>query len=211
MTSAAVATSAHTLYTRPMRTLEHLLAITDFEEMDDIDAPELLSAQAMTTSDMLAQLGSPEYVLSEDSAQAARSAFSTYTNPGVTDAQRKQSLIALKAPAAVRHLAGMLSQYDWDYVEQAKELRGYVVAQLLEETRNKDVRIRLKSLELVGKLTEVGSFTERIEITKKDASSDELEARIRARLSSLLPKTVEIETVIPRPQDQNGNLNQIQT
>lgn len=189
-----------------MRTLEHLLdfdiaeadVVADFVALDAMDTPALLGAQANTAGDILARLGSPEYVLTPDQAQVARNAFAATTNADLPTAEKQKAILALRVPHAVKHLAGMLSQFDWDYVEQAKELRGYVVAQLLEETRHTDARIRLKALELTGKLTEVGSFTERIEITKKDASSDELEARIRARLASFLPKTVEVETVQPK-------------
>ena len=38
----------------------------------------------------------------------------------------------------------MLALYDWDFVEQAKELRGFVVAKILEETSHPDARIRLR-------------------------------------------------------------------
>lgn len=189
-----------------MSTLEHLLdfdidaadVVADFVALDGMDTSALLEAQANTASAILSRLGSPEHLLAPDQAQAARNAFAATLNTSMSPADQKKAILALRVPQAVKHLAGMLSQFDWDYVEQAKELRGYVVANLLEETKHTDARIRLKSLELIGKLTEVGSFTERIEITKKDASTDELEARIRARLASFLPKTVEVETVQPK-------------
>jgi hypothetical protein len=92
----------------------------------------------------------------------------------------------------------MLTQYDWEYVEHAKELRGYVVAKLLEESKHPDAKIRLRSLEMIGKLTEVASFTERKEITIKDASSEELTERIRTRLKSLLPPVMEVQDAEPK-------------
>ena len=80
----------------------------------------------------------------------------------------------------------MLSQYDWDFIEQAKEIRGYVVAKLLEETKSGDPRIRLRALELTGKLTEVGSFTTRVEITSRTESSvEELTDRIKEKIARL--------------------------
>jgi hypothetical protein len=176
--------------------LEHLIS----PECDDpYAAPTdaVLAAQA-TTADFLLQLGSPEHLLEEDEKDTARSAFANAVNPNVPDNVANASALRLRTPQAVKHLAGMLSQFDWEYVEQAKELRGYVVAGLLEETKHPDAKIRLKSLELIGKLTEVGSFTERIQVTKIDATTDELTERLRAKLSALLPKTVEVETVIAK-------------
>ncbi len=173
--------------------LEHLLS-PEFDDPYSAPTETLLAAQA-TTADILLQFGSPEHLLEEDEKQTARAAFAATTNPNTPQAVANAALLKLRTPNAVKHLAGMLSQYDWEYVEQAKELRGYVVAKLLEETTHPDAKIRLRSLELVGKLTEVGSFTERIQVTKIDATTDELTERLRAKLTALLPKTIEVETV----------------
>jgi hypothetical protein len=176
--------------------LEHLLS-PEYDDPYLAPTTTLLSAQA-STADLLIQLGSPEHILEEDEKQNARSAFANTTNPRTPPAVANASILKLRTPEAVKHLSGMLSQYDWEYVERAKEIRSYVVAKLLEETTHPDAKIRLKSLELVGKLTEVGSFTERIQVTKIDATTDELTERLRARLTSLLPKTIEVETVTPK-------------
>jgi hypothetical protein len=176
---------------------EHLtsLNVGHFVDLDDADATAVMGGQAASVSEMWDDLGAPDKVLAEDKAQQVRDVFGAVVNPTLSDAEKKKTLLTLKVPNAVKHLAGMLSQYDWEYVTQAKEIRGYVVAKLLEESTHPDAKIRLRALNLLGNLTEVGSFTERIEVTKKDASTDELEARIRSKLKSLLPQTVEIETV----------------
>lgn len=176
---------------------EHIVNLNpaDFMDFDDMGATDTLSAQANTAGDFLSRMGSPEHLIDENDAQRVRDVFGKITTLDLSDKEKKESVLTLRVPEAVKHLAGMLSQYDWDYVEQAKQLRGFVVAKVLEETKHPDARIRLRALEMVGKLTEVGSFTERIEITKKDATSSELEERIRAKLNSLLPKTIEVETI----------------
>lgn len=171
--------------------LEHLLD-PKYDDPYATSTSNLLSAQAGTV-DLLTQLGSPEHVIREDEAQAARSAFAAVTNPHIPQPLTTTAILKLRVPQAVRHLAEMLTQYDWDYIEQAKEIRGYVAAKLVEETRNPDARIRLNALKLLGNLTEVGSFTERIEVTKRDASTDELARTLRARLAGLLQKPPEVQ------------------
>ena len=74
----------------------------------------------------------------------------------------------------------MLTAYDWAFVEQAKELRGYCIAQLLEETKHPEAKIRLRAVELLGKVTEVALFTERVEVKKTTMSDHELEQEIKA-------------------------------
>jgi hypothetical protein len=176
--------------------LEHLLdpAFDDFEKMD---VSYVLSAQA-STAGFLAKFASDPDLLTEDNAQTARAAFAAVTNTAVSEVEKKAALASLRVPEAVKHLSGMLTQYDWDYVEQAKEIRGYVVAKLMEETSHPDARIRLAALKALGTVTEVGAFTERIEIKKIDATSEELTERLRAKLSSLLPRTIEVETVVAK-------------
>ena len=180
---------------------EHIVNLNpaDFIDLEDACATDTLSAQANTASDFLTRMGSPEHLIDEVQAGQVRDVFGKVTTLDMSDGEKKASVLTLRVPAAVKHLAGMLSQYDWDYVEQARELRGYVVAKVLEETKHPDAKIRLAALKLVGSLTEVGSFTERIEITKKDVSANELEERIRAKLATLLPKVIEVETVLPKP------------
>jgi len=181
---ARLRTRARSVYTLGM--LEHLLD-PEFEDLAKATSSAVLAAQAGTVG-WLESLGSPEYLLDEDSQTAAdvRKAFAASTTVDVSDDKKKQAILALRTPAAVRHLAGMLSQYDWDFIEQAKEIRGYVVAKLLEETKSGDPRIRLRALELTGKLTEVGSFTTRVEITSRTESSvEELTDRIKEKIARL--------------------------
>jgi hypothetical protein len=56
----------------------------------------------------------------------------------------------------------------------------------LEETTHPDARILLKALQMLGNVTEVALFTERVEVTKKDVSEEEIEKRLRERLEKLL-------------------------
>ena len=161
-------------------------AIGDFVPLKKVSSSELLDAQVATT-DWLEELGAPSDadIDSRQQEKAAREAF-TALNFEVKEDKKKAALVSLKTPAAVRHLTGMLTAYDWEFVNQAKELRGYTVSKILEETKHPDARIRLKALQMLGNVTEVALFTERVEVTKKDASEEEVERRLRERLSKFL-------------------------
>jgi len=122
---------------------------------------------------------------SKADAQAARKSFASLVT-GQPPQNIQQALANVKTPAAVQHLVGMLTAYDWAFVEQAKELRGYAVAQILEEVKHPDARIRLKALDMLGKVTEVALFTERVEIKKTEMSDTELENRIKDKLNKFM-------------------------
>ena len=157
-----------------------------FIPLDDASADEVLSAQ-YNTAELLTSLGvaTDEEVDQREQTAAAREAFKVVVGPD-SDADTKTKLVQLKTPEAVRHLTGMLSAYDWEFVEMAKELRGYTVAKLVEETKSPNANIRLKALGLLGKVTEVGLFTEKIEVKKTDLTEDEIDKKLKEKLAKFM-------------------------
>jgi hypothetical protein len=122
---------------------------------------------------------------------AAREAFCAVTDPGHDPLGVKSELLALSAPPAVRHLVGMLDEFDWAYVRKAQEIRGFIVAKLVEHSTNPDPKISLSALKSLGTVTEIGAFTTRLEIDhrQQDVTPDAVVARLRSRLQRLLPGT----------------------
>lgn len=186
--------------------LEHITTLNaeDFVDLADMDVASTLDAQTNAAT-FFQKFGTAPDRLTQDGIQHARNAFAALTNPNTAPDTAKAELLKIKTPAAVMHHVSMLTAYDWEYVQQAKELRGYVVAKLLDETKHPDARIRLAALKALGTVTEVGAFTERVEIKKTDASAEEIVDTLRSKLLSLLPKQVEVETIEARPvSDADG-------
>ena len=158
----------------------------DFVELDDAEPGEVLSAQHRTV-EWLEELGvRPDDVQDkEQQTDAARKAFGSLTT-NADNSDQVADLIQVKTPEAVRHLTGMLAAYDWEFVQQAKEIRGYAVAQLIEETKSSNANIRLKALGLLGKVTEVGLFTDKVEIKKVELSDAEIDAKIKEKLNKFM-------------------------
>jgi len=177
--------------------LEHLL---DFqpEVTSSTEAPppveKTTPIQALdgkiNTSDWLKSMGAPdkEVVVSELEKTQARETFTALTtNAPTADAHAMVS--KLETPQAVRHLTSMLTAYDWEFIQQAKELRGYAVAKILEECEHPTASIRLKALALLGKVTEVGLFTEKIEVKKTDMTEDEVDRKLKEKLAKFMDVT----------------------
>jgi hypothetical protein len=149
-------------------------------------APAAIIDAQVQTADWLKELELDDAEAeSKADAQAARQSFASLVT-GQPPQNTQQALANVKAPAAVQHLVGMLTAYDWAFVEQAKELRGFAVAKILEEVEHPDARIRLKALDMLGKVTEVALFTERVEVKKTEMSDVELEARIKDKLNRFM-------------------------
>jgi hypothetical protein len=164
--------------------LEHLLTADPkkFTSHEDASPGEVLTAKFKTSFLADLDLPSDEKVLSEAQRSVARNVFATMTT-GQTEEQQKLALTKLEVPDAVKQVVGMLSAYDWQFVEQAKEMRGYTVAKIIEETVHPEARYRLKALELLGKVTEVALFTERHEVKQVGMSDSELDAELKKRLN----------------------------
>lgn len=145
-------------------------------------------AQAMlNTANLMQELGIPsdEDIDARMQRQEAREAFSAI-NFDPEDEKQKLALAKLKTPEAVQHLVGMLSAYDWEFVNQAKELRGYTVAKILELAEDSDKRIRLKALKMLGDVTEVGLFTTKVEVKNVNADEAEINRRLQEKLEAML-------------------------
>ena len=175
--------------------LEHLINGEFHPEVVDAAAEVLSFEKADPTATIDAKVKTAQWLkdleLDDDEietkadAEAARKSFASIVT-GQSVATTQQALANVKAPAAVQHLVGMLTAYDWAFVEQAKELRGYAVSQILEEVKHPDARIRLKALDMLGKVTEVALFTERVEVKKTQMSDVELEMRIKEKLNRFM-------------------------
>lgn len=93
---------------------------------------------------------------------------------------------ALNTPGSAYFVRSILQEYDMEIVHEAKSLRHYVTNKLIVESDNNDARIRMKALELLGKISDVGLFTERTEVTVHQKSTSELEDVLKSKLKKLL-------------------------
>jgi len=88
-------------------------------------------------------------------------------------------------PAALVLTAELLEQFGHEIVKDAVQVRHLVMNKLVQETDNPDPRIRIRALELLGKITDVGLFTERSEVTVTHQTTADLRDRLRNKLNQL--------------------------
>ena len=188
----------------------------DVSGLDRATPDQILNAQVNTTK-WLEKLGveDDQKILQEAEAKAARTVFAALAN-NATPAETKNQLTLLKTPESVRHLVTLLSAYDWEFVEQAKQMRGMAVAKIIEETNHPDARIRLKAIEMLGRVTEVALFTDRLEVKKTDLTDAEIDQKLQDKLDKLLnvidvditvgETTADITDVEPSTLDESEHL-----
>jgi hypothetical protein len=90
--------------------------------------------------------------------------------------------------------AAFLRAYGQQLAMDAAQARAAITNKLMEIADCGDPRYELKALELLGKHSDIGIFTERSEITINYKNPEELEKAIKERVKNLLNATV-VETV----------------
>tara|TARA_R110000868_G_scaffold377860_1_gene643235 strand:- start:270 stop:851 length:582 start_codon:yes stop_codon:yes gene_type:complete len=164
----------------------------DFDsEEPTIDAIRIKVAAA--TMKVLNEAGSNIPVSSAEKKEA-EALFKNFTNPESTEKITTEQNKSLSVPATVQHLYAMLSDYDHQVVQEAVQLRRFITNKLLEDAGLADPRHRLKALELLGKISDVGLFAEKTEITVKNLTNEDLELQIKSKLYKILGKTSAIDT-----------------
>lgn len=170
-----------------------------FDPLENLTPAQTLNAQKKT-SDWLTQFDDDdEATLTEAQQDKTVDAFNALTT---RDPNAKQKLLELDLPEEIKTAVGMVTAYQWKFIEQAEELRSMAVTHIVKEVSHPDARIRLKALEMLGKVTEVALFTDRIAVKSEDVSDEELDARIKEKLGRYMGAVdvVDVEDVYTKDE-----------
>lgn len=142
---------------------------------------------ACNTIAYLVEQGADMGELTQDDMEAAASlaaqcaASSESEKKAPTDAQ-----LSALTPAAIALAAGILNEYSHRVVDSAVQIRNFVTTKLILESENPDPKIRIRALQMLGNISDVGLFTEKTEVTVTHRTSDELKEQLRAKLERLI-------------------------
>ena len=154
------------------------------------DEPKLMNfreraAAGAATARLLAEHGLEIDPTDEDIAvvnELARSfAADPYKTSQIVNHERAPDL----RPVQLIMVDRVLETFGKSVVESALNIRHLVTNKLIIETENTDARIRIRALELLGKITDVGLFTDRSEVTITHQSTDDLRAKLREKFMKL--------------------------
>lgn len=150
-----------------------------FVALDTLTPAQTLSAQKKTSDWLQSFSEDDEEILTHAQEEKVANIFNALT---LRDPDTKDKLLQMEVPEEVQSAISMVTAYQWKFVEQAENLRSLAVTKIVKDTDHPDARIRLKALELLGKVTEVALFTDRVEVKRQEMSDDELEKRIKEKL-----------------------------
>lgn len=130
-------------------------------------------------------------------------------------------------PATYYEVNEILKEFSTKVVDNALQIRLLVTNKLILESINPDPKIRIRALELLGKITDVGLFTEKSEVTINHRSNQELVSSLRAKIQKLMHpqgiedaqtvqvngETIDVSAEMGLKQDAQGaqNTQEVQT
>ena len=164
------------------------------EGADSSDLKEKAEA-ACNTAQELAEHGLDLKPTKEDKDVAAALSTSYAENPGKTSKKATNKNISKLTPASLVLTDAILQEFGHSVAENAAQIRHLVTNKLLIESENQDPRIRMRALELLGKISDVGLFAEKSEVTVTHQSTDDLRDKLRSKLEKLV-NPVEIEEAV---------------
>lgn len=150
---------------------------------------------AGATAELLAELGAPIEVDAETADREKKLLEAVVKN------KRKEPLQQINTAFAA---AAFLKTYGQQMAFDAAQARAAITAKLMEIANCGDTKFELKALELLGKHSDIGLFTERSEITINYKDPTDLENAIKERVKRLL--NAEVIDVTPIGMDLDEEL-----
>lgn len=132
---------------------------------------------AVNTVDLLEELGG-----SIDYSDADLHSASLLVTGAEKPAQPRHLTVLREAKAA----SVLIKEFDFQAFVDVQQARNYITNKLLKLSDCGDPKLELKALELLGKHSDIGLFTERSEVTVHHKSPEDLENSIKERIKRLM-------------------------
>ena len=122
----------------------------------------------------------------EDKDIAAKLTVAYADDPETTSKKVTTKKASTLTPASLVLTNNILKEFGQSVVESATHIRHLVTNKLLLETENPDPKVRIRALELLGKMSDVSLFAEKSEVTVTHQSTDDLREKLSAKLNKLV-------------------------
>ena len=161
------------------------------------DAPYIdLKARAEYVCNTAKKLGLELDLSKEDKDVAAKLSMAYAEDPEKTSKKVSSKKAATLTPASLLMTNSILQEFGQSVADSAVQIRHMVTNKLVLETDNPDPRVRIRALELLGKISDVGLFAEKSEVTITHQSTEDLKNRLRSKLAKLVNPEVDDAIII---------------
>lgn len=149
---------------------------------------------AANTANIMLELGMPFEMTAEDEAEA-RKLFAEVDKKKSASSKEKANPPQLYQGNVALKLSALLTEYDHRVVLDATQARTYIMNRLLEISSCGETKQELRALELMGKMSDIGAFSEKSEVTVTHRTSGDLKQILQEKISRLLnSNAIDVET-----------------
>ena len=133
----------------------------------------------------------------EDDKEVAAILATAYAQePDKTSRKVTNKRAAKLTPPSIKMAGAIIEEFNHSVVESSKQLRNLVTNKLIIESENPDARVRMRAIELMGKISDVGLFTEKSEVTITHQTTDDIKEKLRSKLAKLVNPEPEVEDAV---------------
>jgi hypothetical protein len=119
--------------------------------------------------------------------------------------EKSQEPRHITTPSEAKAASELVKKFDFHAFSDIHQARNYITNKLLQISDCGDPKLELKALELLGKHSDIGIFTERSEITITHKTSTDLENSIKERIKRLLhADVVDVEPLISELEEEKA-------
>ena len=181
-------------------TPDNAVPLPDQQADDAFESPREAVQVSATTAMVLQELGMGFDMTPEDEKAANKLFDSLRQNP-----KAKNLPAELNTPAVAAKVGALLQAYDQQVVADAIQLRTMITNKLILLADCGDTKYELKALELLGKIQDVGLFSEKSEVTVIHKTTEDLEEAIRNKVRRLIhSNTIDVEPLVDNLEEELG-------
>lgn len=198
-----------------MQNLNHLLHFDPEDpqpytpELERVDEDEILFARDLSHREEVRARARSVIELMQHGMQVDETPNADLTAAEILQDKEPLSRHVTK-PDVILHLEAMMTEFDHEVVQDAVRMRRFVTNKLMLEanTATKSSE-RIKALELLGKISDVGLFAERNIVTIEHKTTEELQQEFEKTINLLLNPTTNIFEPARAPTPGAVNLREI--
>lgn len=98
-------------------------------------------------------------------------------------AEAKMPPVRNITPGTIVNLEAVLSEWDHEVLNVSHRLRNYVTNKLIEDSTLPDPKYRLKALEMLGRISSVGLFSDKVEVNVTHRTLSDIESELKKTLA----------------------------
>lgn len=178
------------------------------------EPPLDLKARASAACNTIAELdigkavSEPKKLTNGDKDAAAAVAGAYADDPEAASKQISPQRMARMTPEAILAAGKILDEFSHSVVQSSVQIRLLVTNKLILESENPDPRVRMRALELLGKISDVGLFSEKSEVKVSHQSADKVRERLRNKITKIMgDETIQdAEIIEAKPIDVSKEL-----